>query len=414
MAKKQLFQSIDELMTGYGLRSEKGVKKSPIKEPIRLRGKETANGVSLYLEQYLTYQKKGEQTRAKRDYEFLKLYLKPEISKTIQQENESTLRTANAIKAKRIVDIQNGEHGFKTTSSKDKASIIDFIDNYAQDELNNTGNKNSNYAQLKSLRAHLIAFAGDKIIFKQLTSDFIRDFLFYLKTAKSFNCKDGSSVISETTRRKLFVKLKMTVKRAILKEVIRTNPFDKITKQETPKEPEGHREFLTLEEIKLLIATPCRSNSIKQAFVFSCLTGLRYSDLKNLKFSNIKKDTNGNDILSIEMQKVSRNITIPLSNEALKWIPERTNDSDLIFNLTKNDNANRMLKNWVLKAGIEKHITFHCARHTSATLNLSLDIPITTVSALLGHSKVSTTQIYAKIIDSKKREGVEKQNGLFD
>ena len=101
--------------------------------------------------------------------------------------------------------------------------------------------------------------------------------------------------------------------------------------------------------------------------------------------------------------------------EALKWLPEKTgSDENLIFTLSKNDNSNRKLKNWCASAGIKKKISFHCSRHTAATLNLSLGVAIETVSKLLGHTKISTTQIYAKIIDKNKKDAVRKQDGIFD
>ena len=85
-----------------------------------------------------------------------------------------------------------------------------------------------------------------------------------------------------------------------------------------------------------------------------------------------------------------------------------------IFKLPKNDNSNRKLKHWCTLAGITKNVTFHVARHTAATLNLSLGVPIETVSKLLGHTKISTTQIYAKVIDANKKAAVHKQDGVFD
>lgn len=84
------------------------------------------------------------------------------------------------------------------------------------------------------------------------------------------------------------------------------------------------------------------------------------------------------------------------------------------FGIPKNDSANKQLARWIKTAGIIKRITFHCSRHTAATLNLSLGTPIETVSKMLGHTKISTTQIYAKIIDEKQKEAVSKQNGIFD
>lgn len=109
-------------------------------------------------------------------------------------------------------------------------------------------------------------------------------------------------------------------------------------------------------------------------------------------------------------------MNLQISNEALKWLPDRqaNSDDEPVFNLPRNDHANDILKSWVGKSGIKKRVTFHCSRHTAATLNLSLGVPVEVVSKLLGHTKISTTQIYAKIIDEARRQAVDKQNGIFD
>lgn len=116
------------------------------------------------------------------------------------------------------------------------------------------------------------------------------------------------------------------------------------------------------------------------------------------------------------MKKVKRGENAYISSEALKWLPERnkSGDDEVIFPLPKNDSANKQLARWVKSAGISKRITFHCSRHTAATLNLSLGTPIETVSKMMGHTKIATTQIYAKIIDQKQKEAVNRQNGIFD
>ena len=107
---------------------------------------------------------------------------------------------------------------------------------------------------------------------------------------------------------------------------------------------------------------------------------------------------------------------LQVSSEALKWLPERQDakDEDLVYTLPRNDHANEILRQWVKDAEIKKKVTFHCSRHTAATLNLSLGVPLEVVSKLLGHTKISTTQIYAKIVNEARRKAVDKQNGIFD
>ena len=116
------------------------------------------------------------------------------------------------------------------------------------------------------------------------------------------------------------------------------------------------------------------------------------------------------------MKKGGKEIVVQVSDEAMKFVP-RPDDAqppDRIFKLSKNEIVNPILSEWVKSAGITKNITFHCARHTAATLNLSLGTPIAVVSKLLGHSKIATTQIYAQIVDEAQRQAVDKQNGIFE
>lgn len=154
---------------------------------------------------------------------------------------------------------------------------------------------------------------------------------------------------------------------------------------------------------------------VKRAFIFCCLSGLRYSDVANIKWSDLWEDNFKNTILRLKIRKTKRYEDFPISDEALKWLPSKDlSSTDIIFDLPKNDNANTALKRWAKEANIKKSLSFHWSWHTAATLNLSLGVPIETVSKLLGHTKISTTQIYARVLDQAKKDAVSKQNGIFD
>lgn len=126
-------------------------------------------------------------------------------------------------------------------------------------------------------------------------------------------------------------------------------------------------------------------------------------------------DADGFPMLRFKMKKVGRENAPYISEEALNWLPERgyASDNDVIFILPRNDSANYQLAKWVREAGITKKITFHCSRHTAATINLALGVPMEIVSKMLGHTKLATTQIYAKLIDNERKRAVNKQNGMF-
>jgi integrase len=155
---------------------------------------------------------------------------------------------------------------------------------------------------------------------------------------------------------------------------------------------------------------------VKNAFLFSCFSGLRYSDITALTWGQLQTDNEGKTVIRYVQQKTNKPENLQLSSEALKFLPEKNDakSADTIFNLPANNYTNFVLAGWTLAAGINKRVTFHVSRHTNATLLLSLDVPIETVSKLLGHSDIQTTQIYAKVIDKSKRAAVSKLDGLTD
>ncbi|MSL46744.1 tyrosine-type recombinase/integrase, partial [Escherichia coli] len=169
------------------------------------------------------------------------------------------------------------------------------------------------------------------------------------------------------------------------------------------------------EEMKRLIGTECKYEIMKQAFLFSCLCGLRVSDIRKLKWNDLQKS--GERIrIEIKMQKTKEPLYLPISDEALKWLPQQNEakGDDLIFPLTHEGTINKILQKWAKDAGIIKHISFHVARHTHATMMLTLGADLYTVSKLLGHKNIATTQIYAKIVDKKKEEAISLIPNLTD
>lgn len=416
MARKvqKLFKTPAELMAGYfpePTKEEKERLKNQPKEPIKLRVKILSNSLSLYLDLY----KDG-----KRQYEFLKLYLNEETDLSVKEQNRQILEIANTILHEKVADLNKRGAGF--VSSKGKVNLISYILYQADEALKRSGNKHGYYYTLHALAKHVSLYSGDNTRLKQVDKDYIKGFISYLKTAKNFNYqrtgtdRDKDMTLSQNTQHNLFMKFKYVLRKAVKADVITVNPMDKLENADKPKEEEGTREFLTVDEIKALIATPCKNDTLKRAFLFCCLVGLRYSDISSITWGELAKDNEGSVLLRFKMKKVKRGENAYISDEALKWLPEQkdVNDDEIIFPLPKNDSANKQLARWVKAAGINKYITFHCSRHTAATLNLSLGTPIETVSKMMGHTKIATTQIYAKIIDQKQKEAVNKQNGIFD
>jgi integrase len=147
---------------------------------------------------------------------------------------------------------------------------------------------------------------------------------------------------------------------------------------------------------------------LKNAFIFSALSGLRWSDIEKLTWSEVQNS--GNDYYIRFRQKKTKGAeTLPISEQAFNLLGKRGKPEEKVFDNLKYSAWNNLkLREWVMKAGITKHITFHCARHTYATLQLNLGTDIYTVSKLLGHRHLKTTEVYAKVMDKKKQEAANR------
>ena len=176
--------------------------------------------------------------------------------------------------------------------------------------------------------------------------------------------------------------------------------LDKIEPQDVKKE------YLTLDEVKQLAVTPCDIPVLKAASLFACLTGLRISDILNLQWEDFAIAPDQGYCLRIRTQKTQTEATLPISYEAYELCG--TPDTGKVFKGLKRSMINYPLKNWLKKAGITKPITFHGFRHSYAVIQISLGTDIYTVSKMLTHKNVSTTQIYADLVNVKKRETANK------
>ncbi|EKC58244.1 tyrosine type site-specific recombinase [human gut metagenome] len=198
---------------------------------------------------------------------------------------------------------------------------------------------------------------------------------------------------------------------------MKANPFNELEKSEKIRKPESMRSYMTIEEVQALIDTPMPHEEyeiVKCAYLFSCFCGLRISDIIKLKWNDVFVDR-GQYRLAVSMKKTKEPIYLPLSPEALKWMPERGGKSseDNVFDLPSANTIRMQLKPWAKAAGISKRFSYHTSRHTFATMMLTLGADLYTVSKLLGHADVKMTQVYAKIINKKKDEAVNLVNGLF-
>ena len=170
------------------------------------------------------------------------------------------------------------------------------------------------------------------------------------------------------------------------------------------QDQESRREHLSVEELNILAETPCDRSILKRAALFSALTGVRHCDIQKLKWKEIQVD--GEQIrLNFTQQKTKGVEYMPISKQAYQLCGEPRNPEQLVFeDLPDPSWISSPLKRWIKSAGITRNITFHCFRHTYATLQLAGGTDIYTVSKMLGHTNVKTTQVYAKVVDEKKQK----------
>ena len=250
----------------------------------------------------------------------------------------------------------------------------------------------------------------------EIDQDFCRGFLRFLETAKnSVAKKQKDRAISKGCAHHHQAVLNGALNKAVREGILPQNPMKMLDKREKFQPSPEEREFLTIEELRNLMDVSCANDQVKKAFIFSCFTGLRLSDVRTLTWNKIHKMPDGKTLyIHVFMQKTQKPLNVPLSGEALKVLEKKENPDDPIFILPSSDaTINYHVKRWVKKGNIDKTISFHCSRHTFATMMLTLGADLYTTSKLLGHANVTTTQIYSKIIDKKKVETVNLVDNLF-
>ncbi len=360
--------------------------------------KQTSKGtISLYLEIYKgTTQTPDGKTKPIREYEYLNLYLIDKPTNPIdKQQNKENLKLAESIKAKRELEIKNGNYGF-TNEFKKQTNFIEYFKNLVSKK-ETKGNEGNWYSTQK----HLENFAGINVTFKDIDLQFAERFKDFLNKAKR---KDGKP-LSNNTKASYFAKFRACLNEAVKEKIIYGNPAVETGNFKTI---ENQREYLTLDEVRKLAQTECRYDVLKRAFLFSCLTGLRWSDINNLIWNDVQK-INNNWRVHFKQQKTKGQQYLDINQQAKDLMLEVGNPNDRVFvGLKYSAYMNVALTQWLLRAGITKYITFHCARHTFAVLQLTLGTEIYTLSKMLGHSELKTTQIYAKIVDEKIFEAVNR------
>ena len=371
---------------------------------VKLREKKiSGNRQSLYLDFYpaIPHPETGEPTRR----EFLGLYLFDKAKNPIdKQGNKETLQLAEQIRQKRENYLNKPEiyTGYEKEQLKIKEqgeqNFVTYFKKLADKR------KASNHDNWVSAYNYLEIFTKGNLKFADLNEKFCIEFKEYLLTTKSN--KSNKVTLAQNSAVSYFNKLKATLKQAYKDGYL---PSDLNGKIQPVKQAETQRNFLTIEELNSLVKTECNNPLLKRAALFSALTGLRFSDIKNLVWGELEYIEGNGYFIQFKQQKTKGVEMMPISEQAYSLLGERKEPTNKVFEgLTYSAYENKHLSQWIGAAGITKDITFHCFRHTFATLQLSFGTDIYTVSKMLGHRELKTTQIYAKIVDDTKRKAADK------
>lgn len=310
-----------------------------------------------------------------KDVEFL-----PSDSKEVKKQKNAII---NKIKADLEIELANKSNGIISRKLR-KASFIDYFQSISEKKSPNT-----KIAWDNTLK-YIIQFQGKKLSFENVNEAWLESFSNYLLEK-----------VSQNSARTYLQKISTTLNQAVKQKIIAHNPYHHIN---TLKKVEKEVVFLEEDEVRKIIQTDFFNNEVKNAFLFGVYTGLRFSDIKALKWGQVK-----NNRIYLTQTKTQGTVAIPLGPSAKKLLSSQSKETETIFNLSdSNSSVNRTLRKLVEKTGIGKNVHFHSSRHTFATLLISSGTSIYTVSKLLGHKDIKSTLIYAKVLDEEKEKAINK------
>lgn len=338
---------------------------------VRLRERKTKTGKSLYLDIY---------SKGIRRYEYLHLYLREERTPEDRVFNRETLAVAQAVAARRTLELQRSEAALPVASALTVGALVaKFVD----------GRRSSagTYEVWSCWEKQVKEFRGMGTSLKNLSKEWWQSY-------KRWVADRG---LKSSTEHHYLSRMRCMLNRAERDGMLMLNPCkgDRLKKIDKPQ-----RVWLTADELRGLKA--CTDGScIERAFLFGCLTGLRYSDIRSLRWEDLR----GGRLVK-RIVKTHKTEYLDLNPQALELMGGR--GTGVVFDgLEANTRrANYALTLWAKRAGLAKRFSFHSSRHTFAVLMLSAGVDIYTVSRLLGHSSITTTQIYADIVDAKKKAAV--------
>lgn len=333
---------------------------------VKLRDRKLSNGDrSLYLDIY---------HRGERKYEFLELYLTGNSSA-----DAHTMLLAETTRAQRELELKSVELGLTAPHMK-KLNVVEFME-----ELAETRGHKSWHATI----LHLKAYLRGSVTFEMLTPAKLDGFRTYLLQ----NVSTGTAWL-------YWGKVSATFNEAVRQGIITKNPVKEVKGIAREK---SRPKYLTKEDVQALKKTESPHEEVKRAFLFACFTGMARCDIRSLRWHQLR-----DNILQYKRRKTSTEVMLPLHVEAAMVIGDPGEDDELVFgNLPCDRYIGMALTKWAQTAGVRKNVTFHCARHTFGTMCVTAGVDIYVIRKLMGHTKVTMTQVYADVVDEKIKEAID-------
>lgn len=323
--------------------------------------------------------------------EFLNLKIQDKPNNPIDRiQRKQSIEIALQIANKRELELITNRHNVSVVQNK-AVDFIAFARNYI--ELNKSS------IQVRSYEAALnwlIKFIGkDYLYCHEITEIFIQRYVNSLEAN-----------LSGLTPHTYYKKIRKLIKVAKAEKLIN---FDFSQNIKVRQNTNGQKDVLTFDELKVLINTPCGNNNVKNAFLLATLTGLRFCDLVSLKWKHVKGDH-----IIITQQKTKVPIKVILNDDAKIFLGKPMGANDKVFDLPSHTGGLKSLKLWLEKSGIEKHITYHSARHSFGTNLIEYGVDVYSVSKMLGHTSLKYTSLYTRYSDKMGQTAIEKLPHLFN
>ena len=367
---------------------------------------------------YLEYYEKGFRKR-----ENLHLYLIPDNAPNAKGINKRMYLKAMAVRSDRILNPpvfdKKPEDGIDCTTT-----WLEWCDEYIRYSAgceNSRSTMHQKYIVRKRINEYLDRIGRTDILLKDVTTEVISGLYDYMRNEyrNPGQIKEREGRLSDSSLRHFGETINAIFNKALREGRIGYNPLRGLNKLERFHVADKHREYLTPDELERFLAVEAATETERQvqtAFGFSCMTGLRLGDMQRLRWGDIKP-MGGGWAVSIVQHKTGSPVTVPLNELALSLLPSRpdNNDEKVFYLPTMSGNITKYVRRIRDKAGISgKELTYHCSRHTAATLAISAGAELYSVSKILGHRNLVSTQVYAKVNLEKKLEVVNLTKGVFE